>query len=65
MSEKADAAMQLVKISAASGVWLGLQLADLQVFVSIFSGLAVAAYTLVNLYVLWRDKIKRDKYDAG
>jgi len=55
MSTKTKAA-ELATLSAA---WLGLTMADVQVFVSIASGLAVAVYTALNIYVLWRDKIKR------
>lgn len=62
MSQKHEVAEQLGKITLAAGGWLGaVQLANVQIIVSIISGVAVAVYTLVNLYVLWRDKIQRDK----
>lgn len=42
--------------------WIGtVQLADVQMIVSIVSGCIVGLLAMVNLYVTWRDKIRRRK----
>ena len=46
-------------VSVVLGWLASIQLADVQVAVSIISGLLVAAYTALNGYVLWRDKVRR------
>jgi hypothetical protein len=47
---------------AAVCIWIGgVSLGDVQVAVSIITGIIVGAYSAVNLYVLWRDKIKDRK----
>jgi len=51
-----DVIVRMVGVIAA---WLGsITLGDVQTVVGIVSGLAVLTYTVVNTYVLWRDKIK-------
>jgi hypothetical protein len=50
----------VAKILAWVFAWvLSVQLADVQVVVSIVGGLAVLVYTGLNTYVLWRDKVRR------
>jgi hypothetical protein len=42
--------------------WIGtVALSEVQTIVAICSGLAVLVYTVTNTYVLWRDKIIRDR----
>jgi hypothetical protein len=54
-----DSAGNLFRNFAAVCVWIGgVSLGDVQVAVSIITGVIVGAYSAVNLYVLWRDKIK-------
>jgi hypothetical protein len=54
-----DVMGQLCKNLAAVCVWVGgVSLGDVQVAVSIITGVIVGAYSAVNLYVLWRDKIR-------
>lgn len=43
---------------------LSVQLADVQVVVSIIGGLAVLVYTTMSTYVLWRDKVRRKQEDT-
>jgi len=51
----------LWKVVALALAWIGgIKLADVQVVVAILSGLCVAGYAVLQAYVLWRDKIKRD-----
>ena len=58
-TEGADVFARIVAVIAA---WLGsITLGDVQTMVAILSGVAVLTYTVVNTYVLWRDKIKADK----
>lgn len=39
--------------------WIGgVTLAEIQVWIGIASGAAILIYTLLNTYVLWRDKIR-------
>ncbi len=41
-------------------LWLGtVKLADVQILVSIFSGLAVAAYSVLRLIALWRQDFSK------
>lgn len=46
-------------VSVVLGWLASIQLADVQLAVSIISGALVAAYTALNGYVLWRDKVRR------
>jgi hypothetical protein len=53
------AVADVCKNLAAICVWIGgVSLGDVQVAVSIVTGVIVGAYSAVNLYVLWRDKVK-------
>jgi len=53
------AVAEVCKNLAAICVWAGgVSLGNVQVAVSIVTGIIVGAYSAVNLYVLWRDKIK-------
>lgn len=62
MTEQHDSVWAAVwKVAALALAWVGgVKLADVQVVVAILSGLCVAGYALLQAYVLWRDKIKRD-----
>lgn len=49
------------KVIVLALAWVGgIKLADVQIVVAILSGLCVAGYALLQAYVLYRDKIKRD-----
>lgn len=51
-----------VAILAVIAAWAGsVALSDVQVVVSIIGGLAVLVYTVVNTYVLWRDKVRQTR----
>jgi hypothetical protein len=50
----------VARILAVVLAWLGsVTLADIQIFVAILSGLSVLTYTVLNTYVLVRDKIRK------
>lgn len=50
------------KAAAWIAAWFGtIKLADVQVMVSIISGLIVGGLALLNLIVTWRDKFKGKK----
>ena len=50
----------LAKTAGAIAAWVGtVQLADVQVVVSIIGSLIVAGYAATQWFVLWRDKVKR------
>jgi hypothetical protein len=43
----------------AIGAWFGsIQLAEVQTWIGIASGLAVFVYTTINIYIAWRDKLR-------
>lgn len=45
-------------------LWLGtVKLADIQVLISIFSGLAVCAYSVLKCVALWRHEFNFGKLD--
>lgn len=60
MSDHKDTQGEIVgRMVAAVLAWIGsITLADVQLVVAILSGCAVLTYTVVNTYVLWRDKIR-------
>ena len=50
---------------AAVCVWIGgMSLGDVQVAVSIITGVIVGVYSAVNLYVLWRDKVRGNRNET-
>lgn len=50
------------KMTLWAMAWFGsFKLADVQIVVSIVSGLLVALLAALNFYVTWRDKIRRDR----
>jgi hypothetical protein len=50
----------LVKAATWGAAWFGtIKLADVQVMVSIISGIIVGGLALLNLIVTWRDKFRR------
>jgi CHASE2 domain-containing sensor protein len=62
MTEPHDSVWAAIwKVIAVAMAWFGsVQLADVQAMVAILSGLCVAGYAVLQAFVLWRDKIKRD-----
>lgn len=49
----------IVRVIGVILAWLGsLKLGDIQAFMAILSGMCVFVYTALQIYVLWRDKIK-------
>jgi len=43
-----------------AAAWFGtIKLADVQVVVSIVSGLCIGGLAALNLYVTWRDKVRK------
>lgn len=45
---------------AIIGAWLmGIEAADVQMTVSILTGILVGVYTAMNTYVLWRDRVRK------
>lgn len=54
----------ILKILGWLFAWvLSIQLADVQLVVSIAGGLAVFTYTSLNTWVLWREKVRRKRDD--
>jgi hypothetical protein len=55
-------AQTIAKVLAWVFAWLlSVELADVQVTVSIVGGLVVLVYTALNTYVLWRDKVRKKR----
>jgi hypothetical protein len=47
------------KSAVVATAWLGsVALADVQAVIGIISGLAVLVYTVINIYIAWRDKLR-------
>ena len=61
MSDKSEAVAGLWKSFLTLGFIGGVQLSDVQTVVAIFASGAAGIYALLNVYVLWRDKIKGKK----
>jgi len=60
MTQEQEVATAVKKSCLAIFGWFGsITLGDVQLLVAIVSGLAVLVYTLMNGYVLWRDKLRR------
>lgn len=60
MSEAHDSiATAVVKSGLAIAAWFGsIQLAEVQIWIGIASGSAVFIYTVINIYIAWRDKLR-------
>lgn len=59
-SEHTDSVAAAVgKSAAVAAAWYGsVTLADVQTVIGIVSGLAVLVYTVINIYIAWRDKLR-------
>lgn len=60
-SEHTDSVAAAVgKSAVVAAAWYGsVTLADIQTVIGIVSGLAVLVYTVINIYIAWRDKLRR------
>ena len=53
----------VITMFAVIVAWFGtIALGDVQTLVAILTGLAVLVYTVTNTFILWRDKIYRDRW---